>query len=207
MLRGSHIRVLKSSAPASRVSLRLLCLILVSLLWATGLSAQTVLVGDQTIESNLDSNATGLAEAFPATATATGQVGSINFFLDETSAATKIYVGIYNNASGKPGTLLTQGSTTQLAPGTWNSVTVSAASLTSGTEYWIAILGTTGGVPYFHDRSTTSCLSQTSSQSNLTSLPSTWTTGKSWDTCYISAYAVSGTLPATVMIGNQETET
>jgi hypothetical protein len=189
------------------VSLRLLCLILVSLLWATGLSAQTVLVGDQTIESNLDSNATGLAEAFPATATATGQVGSINFFLDETSAATKIYVGIYNNASGKPGTLLTQGSTTQLAPGTWNSVTVSAASLTSGTEYWIAILGTTGGVPYFHDRSTTSCLSQTSSQSNLTSLPSTWTTGKSWDTCYISAYAVSGTLPATVMIGNQETET
>jgi hypothetical protein len=175
-------------------------------LCVTGLNAQTVLVGDQTIESNLDSNATGLAEAFPATATASGQVGSINFFLDESSAATKIYVGIYNDASGKPGSLLTQGSTTQFALGTWNSVTVSAVSLISGTAYWIAILGTTGGKPYFHDRSTTNCHSQTSSQSNLTSLPSTWSTGKTWNTCYISAYAVAGTLPATVMIGNQEVE-
>jgi len=186
--------------------LRPLCLILVSLICATSLSAQNVLVGDQTIESNIDSNATGLAEAFPATATASGQVGSINFFVDESSAATKIYVGIYKDASGTPGSLLTQGSTTQLAPGTWNSVTVSAVSLTSGTAYWIAILGTTGGTPYFRDRSTTTCHSQTSSQSNLTSLPSTWSTGKTWNTCYISAYAVSGTFPATVMIGNQAVE-
>src|SRR5580704_2329756 len=175
-------------------------------LCATGLNAQTVLVGDQTIEANLDSNATGLAEAFPVTATASGQVGSINFFLDESSTATKIYVGIYKDASGKPGSLLTQGSTTQLAPGTWNSVTVSAVSLTSGTAYWIAILGTTSGTPYFRDRSTTACHSQTSSQSNLTSLPSTWSTGKTWNTCYISAYAVVGTFAATVMIGNQAVE-
>ena len=188
-----------------RTAVPLAALLLVCLC-ATGLSAQNVLVGDQTIESNLDSNATGLAEAFPTTAAASGRVGSINFFVDESSAATKIYVGIYQDASGKPGSLLTQGSTTQLAPGTWNSVTVSAASLTSGTAYWIAILGAAGGKPYFRDRSTTACHSQTSSQSNLTSLPSTWITGKTWNTCYISAYAVSGTFPATVMIGNQAVE-
>ncbi len=206
MFRGSHMRIWKSSAQASNALLRLLCLILVSLLWATGLSAQTVLMGDQAIESSLDTNTTGLAEAFPVTATASGQVGSINFFLDESSAATKVYVGIYKDASGKPGTLLTQGSTTQLYPGTWNSVTVTAASVTSGTAYWIAILGATGGQVYFYDRSTTTCHSQTSSQSNLTSLPSTWTTGKTWNTCYISAYAVTGTSPATVMIGDQVVE-
>jgi hypothetical protein len=206
MFRGSQLRILKSSAQASSAFLRPLCLILVSLLCATGMRAQTVLVGDQTIESNLDTNVTGLAEAFPATATASGSVGSINFFLDESSAATKIYVGIYKDASGKPGSLLTQGSTTQLAPGTWNSATVTAVSLTSGTAYWIAILGTTGGQPYFYDRSTTTCHSQTSSLSNLTSLPGTWTTGKTWNTCYISAYAVTGTSPATVMIGNQAVE-
>ena len=163
-------------------------------------------MGSQAIEANLDSNATGLAEAFPFTATASGQVGSFNFFLDETSAATKIYLGIYKDSSGKPGSLLTQGSTTQLYPGTWNSVTVTAASVTSGTAYWIAILGTTGGIPYFYDRSTTTCHSQTSSQSNLTSLPSTWTTGKTWNTCYITAYAVTGSSPATVMIGDQMVE-
>jgi hypothetical protein len=170
------------------------------------LHAQTVLLGDQNVESNLDSNAIGLAEAFPVTAIAGGQVGSINFFLDESSAATKVYVGIYGDAGGKPGTLLTQGNTAQLAPGTWNSVTVTGPTLTSGTAYWIAILGTTGGKPYFHDQSTSACHSQTSSQSNLTSLPNTWSTGKTWNTCYISAYAVTGTLPATAMIGNQEVE-
>jgi Glucodextranase, domain B/PKD domain/Viral BACON domain/Carboxypeptidase regulatory-like domain len=176
------------------------------LLCAAGLSAQTFLVGTQAIESNLDSTAVGVAEAFPVTATASGQVGSINFFLDETSAATKVYVGIYNNSSGNPGSLLTQGSTTKLFPGTWNSVTVTAATITSGTAYWIAILGASGGKPYFYDQSTTACNSQTSSQSNLTSLPSTWTKGKNWNTCYISAYAVTGTLPATVMIGDQFVE-
>jgi hypothetical protein len=184
----------------------ILVVLLSVFLWAACLNAQTVLVGDQTIESNLDSNATGLAEAFPVTASASGQVGSINFFLDESSASTKIYVGIYKDASGKPGSLLTQGSTTQFAPGTWNSVPVSAASLTSGTAYWIAILGAAGGEPYFRDRSTTTCHSQTSSQSNLASLPSTWSTGKTWNTCYLSAYAVSGTSPATVMLGNQAVE-
>jgi RHS repeat-associated protein len=192
-----------------RMTIRRMTILLAALLsvclCVTELRAQTVLIGDQTIESNLDSNATGLAEAFPATASASGPVGSVNLFLDESSVATKIYVGIYQDASGKPGSLLTQGSTTQFAPGTWNSVAVSAANLTSGVAYWIAILGT-GGKPYFRDRSTTACHSQTSSQSNLTSLTSTWSTGQTWNTCYISAYAVSGTLPATVMVGNQALE-
>ena len=187
---------------AMRQTAVLLCL----LLCAASLDAQTVLLGNQGIQSNLDSDAVGLAEAFPVTATASGQVGSINFFLDESSAAAKVYVGIYNDAGGKPGSLLTQGSTTQLFGGTWNSANVTAATITSGTAYWIAILGTSGGKPYFYDQSTTTCNSQTSSQSNLASLPSTWSKGKSWNTCNISAYAVTGTSPATVMIGDQAVE-
>ncbi len=174
-------------------------------LCASSLIAQTVLAGNQTIGSNLDSTAAGLAEAFPVTATASGQVTSINFFLDESSTATKIYVGIYNNSGANPGSLLTQGSATQLFPGTWNSISVTAANVTSGTAYWIAILGASGK-PFFYDQSTTACNSQTSSQSSLTSLPSTWSKGKTWSTCYVSAYAVAGSLPATVMIGNQLTE-
>lgn len=167
-------------------------LLLLLLTWANLVAAQTVLFGDQTIESNLDSNAVGSAEAFPITATVSGQVTSINFFLDESSTATKVYLGIYSDSSGKPGSLLTQGSTAQLFPGTWNSVSVSAANITSGTAYWIAILGASGGKAYFYDQNTSACSSQTSSQSNLTALPSTWSKGRSWGTCYISAYAVSG---------------
>lgn len=181
--------------------------ILLSLaLCACTLNSQTVLVGDQTIESNLDSTSIGVAEAFPVTATSSGQITSINFFLDESSAATKTYIGVYNDSGGNPGTLLTQASATQFFPGTWNSVTVSSANVTSGTAYWIAILGSAGGKPYFRDRSTTTCQSQTSSKSTLTSLPATWSKGSTWNTCFISAYAVAGTLPATTMVGNQAVE-
>lgn len=169
--------------------------------------AQTVLVGNSAVEANLDSDSVGTAEAFPATAAVSGQVGSVNLFLDESSTATTVYVGIYRDASGQPGTLLTQGSATQLFPGTWNTVPITAVSLTTGTPYWIAVLGASGGKPYFYDRSTTSCQSQTSSQINLTSLPSSWVKGKSWNTCYLSAYAVSGTYAATVILGDQALET
>jgi len=207
---GSGRATERASAPFSlRVPRALqisLCFALFFLVCVAGLRGQTVLVGIQTLQTNLDTNAKGLAEAFPVTAVASGQVGSINFFLDESSTATKIYVGIYSNSNGNPGALLTQGNTTQLYPGTWNTATVSAVSLTSGTSYWIAILGTTSGQPYFYDQSTTACNSQTSSQTTLTSLPSTWIKGKTWNTCYISAYAVTGTLPATAMIGNQYVE-
>ncbi len=195
-----------TSASLLPLAIRQMALLLGICLCTALLNGQTLLAGNQTLEPNLDSNAVGLAEAFPVTATAGGQVGSINFFLDESSTSTKVYVGIYGDSGGKPGSLLTQGNTTQLYPGTWNSVAVTAASLTSGTAYWIAILGTTGGKPYFYDQSTTSCNSQTSSQSNLTSLPSTWSKGKSWNTCNISAYAVTGTLPSTDVIGDQVIE-
>jgi RHS repeat-associated protein len=200
----SHRRGLR---PAASFVRELACLFaFIFLFGANVLRAQTVLVGDQGIESNIDSNATGLAEAFPATASASGQVGSINVLLDESSASTKIYVGLYADAGGHPGSLLTQGSITQFALGTWNSVTLNPVSVSSGTTYWIAILGATGGEPYFRDRNTTACHSQTSSKSNLTSLPNTWSTGQTWNTCYISAYAVSGTFAATAMIGNQAVE-
>ena len=178
----------------------------ISLLSITSAIAQTALIGDQAIESNLDTNVTGLAEAFPATASASGQVGSIRFFLDESSVATKIYVGIYSDAGGKPGALLTQGSSTQLSPGTWNSAPVPSVNLSSGVAYWIAILGASGPQVYFRDRSTTACHSQTSSQSTLTSLPAAWTTGQTWNTCYISAYAVTGSSSPAVIIGNQAVE-
>ena len=100
MCSGADVRFFLHSRHRRRAIL--LAALLSVCLCATGLSAQNVLVGDQTIESNIDSNSTGLAEAFPATATASAQVGSINFFVDESSTATKIYVGIYRTRAGNP---------------------------------------------------------------------------------------------------------
>jgi hypothetical protein len=147
-----------------------------------------VLFGDQAIEPQVDSDARGRAEAFQTTGLITGTLSSMNVFVDNSSTATKLYIGLYTNAAGHPGTLLAQGSITTITRGTWNTVPVSTASISSGTTYWIAILGTSSGTPFFRDRANGSCKSEISRQTNLTSLPSTWSTGTVYNDCPLSAY-------------------
>ncbi len=169
--------------------------------------AQTVLLGDQIVESVLDSNPAGTAEAFQATAFTSGQVTYINIFVDATSTATQLVIGVYANSNGHPGALLTLGSTTQLASGTWNAIAVTPASVTAGTAYWLAILGTQSGMPQFRDRQVGGCTSETSSQTTLTTLPSTWTTGTAFTSCPLSAYALTAAPSGpSVILGDEAIE-
>lgn len=147
-----------------------------------------LLFGNQVVESNVDSNSRGSAEAFQTTANANGTLSSMRVYLDSTSSAAKLYIGLYNDNGGHPGTLLTQGSSTQLISGGWNTIAVTGASVTGGTKYWIAILGTTSGTPFFRDRHNGPCKSEGSGQTSLTALPTTWTTGSIYADCPISAY-------------------
>src|SRR5271163_3710716 len=165
--------------------------------------AQTVLLGDQAVENQVDMNVKGQAEAFQSTATTTGQLTYINIYLDSTSTASQIVVGIYADNSGHPGALLTQGtSNTQLVAGSWSAVAVTSATITSGVHYWITILGIQSGVPHFRDTTGTGCKSETSSQTTLTTLPSSWTTGTVYGTCPISAYGLNGPpMGSSVLIG------
>jgi chitodextrinase len=70
------------------------------------------LFGNSQIGPKSDSNSAGQAEAFQTVASASGLLGSIATYVSSTSVATKLVVGIYANASGHPGALLTQGSLT-----------------------------------------------------------------------------------------------
>jgi hypothetical protein len=162
------------------------------LLFAPDAHSQTLL-GQQTIESSSDSNAVGQAEAFQTVASTTGTLGSLSIYLDSQSAATQLYLGLYADNSGHPGALLTQGSSSLLTTGAWNTIAVPPTAITSGATYWIAILGTTGGKPFFRDRSKGSCKSEGSSATTLTSLPAVWTTGAVYSDCPLTAYG----LPAT----------
>jgi hypothetical protein len=165
--------------------------------------AQSVLLGDQSVENQVDMNVKGMAEAFQSTATTTGQISYINVYLDSTSTAGQIVVGIYADNSGHPGALLTQGtSIAQLIAGNWNAVAVTPATITSGVHYWITILGTQSGVPHFRDTTGAGCKSETSSQTTLTTLPSSWTTGTIYQTCPVSAYGLNGApMGTSVLIG------
>jgi hypothetical protein len=170
-------------------------LFLILIIWTLGrLDAQgagIVLFGDQTIETQSDHNVSGQAEAFQTTASATGTLGSITIYIDSRSTAPQIFVGLYADNSGHPGTLLTQGSLTQITIGAWNTISVPSISVISGTKYWIAILGTGAGTPFFRDRSRGPCTSEANAQTSLASLPATWSSGAQFSDCPISAYGTA----------------
>jgi hypothetical protein len=101
----------------------------------------SLLLGNQTIQSSADNNSSGSAEGFSYTAVATGIAGSLSFYVDTGNAATALKVGVYSNNAGHPGTLLTSGTVTNPTAGSWNTVALSpAATITSGTVYWIRFL-------------------------------------------------------------------
>jgi Ca2+-binding RTX toxin-like protein len=142
--------------------------------------AGTTLFGSETVLPSADSNVAGSGEAFRITATASGALTTLRVWVDTPSAATKLVAGLYtNSATGHPGTLLTQGTLNAPTKGAWNSVTVPTASLTSGTVYWIALLSPAGsGTLAFRDRCCGGgSASETTQQTNLTTLAATWTTG------------------------------
>ena len=148
------------------------------------------LIGDSTVQSTPDSNGAGTAEAFKATASASGTTAKMSVYVATGNSAGTMVVGIYSDANGHPGTLLTKGTKTGLTAGAWNTVAVPAASISSAKTYWVGLLGT-GGTLRFRGGSAAGCRSEGSRSSTLSTLPSTWATGTTWGTCPPSAYATS----------------
>jgi len=161
-------------------------------------SAQTHLIGISSIKSNLDNDSAGQAEAFQGRASAGGTVTTMSVYLDASNSATAVFVGLYSNASGHPNTLLGSGTIASPVAGQWNTVTISpSVAVTAGTIYHIALLGT-GGIIQYRDTAK-GTHSETSAQTNLTSLPATWSTGQNYLSGPASAYG-SGTAATGVQI-------
>jgi len=147
-----------------------------------------VLLGDQTLYTGVDQNSPGTAEAYRTTATASGTLANLLAYVDSTSTATSMIVGLYTNNGTHPGTLIAQGTATAPVRGAWNTIPVPAAAITSGTTYWIAFLSPSGTLK-FRDRSC-GCAnpSETSFTRTLTALPTTWATGIAYKDAPASAY-------------------
>ena len=130
-------------------------------------------------------------------ALATGQVNSLSVYLDSSNSAPTVWVGIYTNVNGHPHALLSNGLISNPVAGQWNSVSLSPVQVTGGTTYWLALLGV-NGVVQFRDRSG-NCQSEVSRQTNLGSLPATWTTGSRWPTCIVSMFETGSVTGGTVL--------
>ncbi|HET6206811.1 MAG TPA: hypothetical protein VFD98_08380, partial [Terracidiphilus sp.] len=162
--------------------------------------AQTQPIGISSVQATLDNNDAGLAEAYLVTASVTGSVTTLSVYLDATNGAKAVYVGLYSNSNGHPTTLLGAGTIATPVAARWNTVNISPAiQVTAGTAYHIAVLGT-GGLIRYRDTSN-GTHSETSRQTNLTSLPAAWSSGSSWQSGPVSAYGSgSGTTTGGVQI-------
>src|SRR5271167_1566802 len=76
------------------------------------LGTQQVVLGTQQVEASPDSDNSQMAEAFPVTATSSAQINSLSLFLDRSSSAATVWVGLYSNHRGHPNTLLSQAALT-----------------------------------------------------------------------------------------------
>ena len=167
------------------------CLAILVVLSITALvQAQQPILGTSQIQGSVDSRSGGQAEAFPVTANSSGQINSLSLFVDSTSTAGTVSVGVYTSAFGHPQNLLSQAVIPQPMPGQWNSVTIPAAQVKRGRQYWIALLGLNGQIA-FRD-STGPCYSQASLETSLTSLPSNWQMGSQNSTCIVSMFGSKG---------------
>jgi O-glycosyl hydrolase len=150
-----------------------------------------MLLGDATIRPDRDSNAAGMAEAFPYTATADGAVNTLALYLDGSSDATAVMLGLYGTgASGGPGPLLAAATITTPRADAWNMAAVPATELRAGDQYWLAVLAPAGaGTVVFRDRASGGGANQVSAQTSLTSLPESWSAGATYANGPMSAYA------------------
>jgi hypothetical protein len=156
-------------------------------LTATIAPSSALLLGDEAVEPGRDSLSAGEAEAFPFRAVTSGLTGAVHVYIDYRNAAQTLIVGLYANAGGHPGALLTSGSTSSLKAHEWNTASVAPVPLASGSTYWLTVLGS-GGTLRYRDRANGPCDAQTSAQTDLGALPSAWSTGEIYSTCPISAY-------------------
>lgn len=149
-------------------------------------------MGNSTVQPDVDTNASGQAEAFPYTATASGTVGHLWVYLDPSNQASEVVLGLYSNAGGAPGQLLTSGHISNPRAGAWNPVAVNPVAVVAGKTYWLAVLAPPGTGPIeFRDAGTSGGTDQTSAQSDLSTLPAQWNPGQVWQSTPASLYASS----------------
>jgi hypothetical protein len=161
----------------------------------------TQLVGNNAVEGLADSLASGQTEAWPFTATATGSAATAALYLDSSSTASGVLLGLYSDNSGAPGTLLATATISAPVSG-WNSATFSSPpSITSGTNYWIAVLGTGTGQVVIRDRGTGGTCN-----ARVNAAPNNWTSLHNpfgsldptlFAQCPISAYIVAASSSGT----------
>ena len=150
------------------------------------------LLGEQSVQPSMSWESAGKPRAFPFHVKSSGSVSSMSVYLDGHSGASDVIVGLYADAAGQPGALLTSGTIGSPQAGKWNTTQVSSAAVTAGQTYWIAAMGRDGTL-VLRSTHTRGCGSREATQNAMSALPRSWRAASTTSQCAPSAFA-SGTV-------------
>jgi hypothetical protein len=155
--------------------------------------ANGTLIGSATVQTHVDTDTAGSAEAFQYKASATGTINSLDLYVPQANTAPSIVVGLYSSVAGHPATLLTSATIEEPTANAWNSIEVSPVTVSAGSEYWLAALAPSGKLAVT-DIASGGKPTQESRSHSLEELPSSWGSGASYENSPASFYASGATV-------------
>jgi hypothetical protein len=162
-------------------------------------AGRRTVVGSDVVGDHVSGKSPGRGEAYRVLASRSGTIDRLRLFLDESSEATALSLGLYADAGGTPGALLAAGTAETVRAGAWNEVQLALPpKLVAGRSYWIGLLNPSSseGVLRWRDRAGGSGGGEETTRGDeLSALPATWVTGAAYSDGPLSAYGL-GPAPA-----------
>jgi hypothetical protein len=162
-------------------------------------TGRRTVLGADTIGDNVSAADPGHGEAYRTLAGRSATLDRLRLYLDDSSEATRLSLGLYADAGGTPGALLGSGVATSVQAGAWNEVELDQhPKLIAGRSYWIGLLNPAGseGVLRWRDRAGASGGGEeTGRGGDLSALPATWSTDRTYTDGPLSAYGLAPAPP------------
>jgi hypothetical protein len=154
-------------------------------------SSASASVGSASVGTAVDGNTAGRTQDYRVSASATEDVDRLSVYLDGSSTAKSVEIGLYQSASStRAGARLARCVVAAPVANAWNRCSITAVSVTKDTTYWLAILhpsGSAGTIRYRNRTGTGRTFG--SSSSTLKQTPSRWSNGPDWGSHTASVYA------------------
>ncbi|MBE2320603.1 PQQ-dependent sugar dehydrogenase [Solirubrobacter sp. CPCC 204708] len=156
---------------------------------------RTSLAGTELVGSHVGTAQPGRGSIFQMTGAVTGTANSLRVWLDQSSRASRMMLGLYSDRTGAPGALLGSGSIERPVAGAWNTAYLPAGvPIVTGRSYWLALHNPpdSAGTLAWADRAAASRAAQ---HASFSAFPATWLTGSWQPDGHVSGGAWPDTAP------------
>src|SRR3954470_7840685 len=162
-------------------------------------TGRRTVLGADTIGDHLSEAPPGRGEAYRALAARSAALDRLRLYLDASSDATQLSLGLYADAGGTPGALLGSGIAATVQAGAWNEVELDQhPKLVAGRGYWIGLLNPATGAGVLRWRARAGGSGggdETTRSGDLSAPPATWAPGASYADGPLSAYGLAPAPP------------